>query len=418
MERSSPKFSCRSCSNIGLLSSRLLRGDDRLGLCCKLKTLSATMAVKPHDQDSHHNSEHVLDHMKDAVCTESTVSCGFQSKAASMESKLSYGIDPKAVLTELTLSCGPVQIEAKKRKALEARNSLHRVTFARIHELLFTEDPDHEGVSTEMKLFKESWIDPEKTETLENTREDQGISRRLKLFNESALIDSKNSETVENKHVGGVSTTLKLFDETWNYTDPKKSETVLKNTFINPKEDGPVSDNSGATVSTASNSINAVTARSRSVRLDKDLHAETTPTAMEDPWKIKKALTESDLGNLSRLLLKTTWVRHHVLPFLDTDIIREVESDQGKRVNVWDQDSQSAHELVLKKWKTCKSYVLINKWHKDFVNRRKLKKGDVIGLYWDPFNSIFHFSVLKRADLVADHHHQPNLLTGCLLDKI
>ncbi|XP_040987812.1 B3 domain-containing protein At2g33720-like [Juglans microcarpa x Juglans regia] len=277
------------------------------------------------------NSEHVLDYMKDAVCTESTVSCGFQSKAASMESKLSCWIDPEAVSTELTLSCGPVQIESKKCKAPEARNSLHHVSFARIHELLFT--------------------DPRKT-----------------------------------------------------------SETVMINSEVNPKEDSPVSDNSEVTVTSIHN---AVTARTGSVRLDKDLHEErSTPTAMEvNPWKIKKTLTESDLGNLSRLLLKTTWVRDHVLPFLDSDIIRsEVESDQGMRVKVWDQDSQSAHELVLKKWKTCKSYVLINGWHKDFVNRRNLKKGDVIGLYWDPFDSIFHFSVLQSwADLVADHHHQPNL---------
>ncbi|KAG7983723.1 hypothetical protein I3843_04G121000 [Carya illinoinensis] len=340
MKISRPEFSCKSSTSRGLLSGRLLNliSGDHLGLFWYPKTPSATVALDKND----------------VSVPESTLSCRFQSEAASMESKLSCGFDQGLVSTELTLFSG-VQIEAKKRKAPEARSSL--VSFARIHEL-FTENP-HEGVSTELKLYDESWKYPEKTETVKDTPE-------------------------------GVSTALK--------------PGTVKNSAINPKEDSPtvlIYYNSKVTVTS-----NAVTARTRVRHHDKDdLHAEIrTPTAMEDPWKIKKTLTESDLGNMSRLLLKTTWVRHHVLPFLDTDIIREVESE-GIRINVWDHDCQSAHELVLKKWKTSKSYVLINMWHKDFVNRRNLKKGDVIGLYWDPSNSMLHFSVLRRrADLIA----QPN----------
>ncbi|KAG6718027.1 hypothetical protein I3842_04G130400 [Carya illinoinensis] len=354
MKSSRPEFSCKSGTTRGLLSGRLrnLISADHSVLFCNPKTPSATVAVRP-EYSHDHNSEHGLA-KNDVSVPESTLSCRFQSEVASMESKLSCGFDQGLVSTELTLSSG-VQIEAKKRKAPEARSSL--VSFARIHEL-FTENP-HEGVSTELKLYDESWKYPEKTETVKDRPEE---------------------------------------------IDPKKSETV-KNSAINPKEDSPtvlISYNSKVTVTS-----NAVTARTRVRRHDKDdLHAEIrTPTAMEDPWKIKKTLTESDLGNMSRLLLKTTWVRHHVLPFLDTDIIREVESE-GIRINVWDHDFQSAHELVLKKWKTSKSYVLINMWHKDFVNRRNLKKGDVVGLYWDPSDSMLHFSVLlRRADLIA----QPNL---------
>ena len=44
---------------------------------------------------------------------------------------------------------------------------------------------------------------------------------------------------------------------------------------------------------------------------------------------------------------------------------------------------------------TSKSYVFNGKWHEDFVARRKLKVGDIIGLYWDPCLSKFNFCVLQ-----------------------
>ena len=62
------------------------------------------------------------------------------------------------------------------------------------------------------------------------------------------------------------------------------------------------------------------------------------------------------------------------------DSIKKIESN-GFSVIVFDQDSKSDHELVFKKWPSSKSYVFNGKWHEDFVARRKLKVGDIIGLY-------------------------------------
>ncbi|KAK4559402.1 hypothetical protein RGQ29_008566 [Quercus rubra] len=115
-----------------------------------------------------------------------------------------------------------------------------------------------------------------------------------------------------------------------------------------------------------------------------------------DPWKIKKKLTESDLGHLSRLLVRSSLVKNHVLPFLGADCAREVES-KGIQVIVWDKDTKSKHQLVFKQWRTSKSYVFIGMWHQDFVIRRELKQGDEIGLYWDSNTSMFNFCVLQRA---------------------
>ncbi|XP_061348791.1 B3 domain-containing protein At2g33720-like [Gastrolobium bilobum] len=117
----------------------------------------------------------------------------------------------------------------------------------------------------------------------------------------------------------------------------------------------------------------------------------------DDPWTIKKTLTVSDLGILSRLLLGSYLVKKQILPMLDVDHARAAETEQGTPVRVRDIDTNSMHPLVLKRWSSSKSYVLIGKWKQDFVRRRELMKGDEIGFQWDPYNCIFNFCILKRA---------------------
>ncbi|XP_039686076.1 uncharacterized protein [Medicago truncatula] len=92
----------------------------------------------------------------------------------------------------------------------------------------------------------------------------------------------------------------------------------------------------------------------------------TTLKLYDDPWKIKKSLTESDLGILSRLLLAADLVKKQILPMLDVDDARAAETEEGSPVNVWDMETNSMHELVLKRWSSSKSYVLIVRNH---VNR-------------------------------------------------
>ena len=79
-----------------------------------------------------------------------------------------------------------------------------------------------------------------------------------------------------------------------------------------------------------------------------------------------------------------------------------VHSSTGGTVTVYDNDMKTKHELVFKYWPSAKCYVLQANWKKEFVNVRKLKEGDLIGLYWDARSSIFVFSVLKRADMKID----------------
>ncbi|KAJ7943272.1 B3 domain-containing protein [Quillaja saponaria] len=118
----------------------------------------------------------------------------------------------------------------------------------------------------------------------------------------------------------------------------------------------------------------------------------------EDPWKIKKTMTQSDLGNLSRLLLATVLVIMYVFPVLRVDEVNNAESENGTKIRFWDLDIGSKeYELVLKRWPSSKSYVFIGNWNQYFVKRRELKKGDEIGLHWDPYHRRFNFSVLKRA---------------------
>ncbi|XP_061351878.1 B3 domain-containing protein At2g33720-like [Gastrolobium bilobum] len=108
----------------------------------------------------------------------------------------------------------------------------------------------------------------------------------------------------------------------------------------------------------------------------------------DDPWKIKKVLNGSDLGNMRRLLLPKDFAENLVVPVLDGDV------ERGVQVEIWDVNTTSIHSLIFKKWVSSRSYVFIGNWVKDFVSRRGLKKGDEIGLHWDPYKNRFNFSVL------------------------
>lgn len=114
-----------------------------------------------------------------------------------------------------------------------------------------------------------------------------------------------------------------------------------------------------------------------------------------DPWVIRKKIETSDIGHLARLLLAAECVKKHIFTLWDGERIEKMKNE-GVPVAVWDCDTMSEHQLVFKQWRSG-SYVLIRKWNDEFVKRRVLKKGDEIGLYWDPNNSRFSFSVLKRA---------------------
>ncbi|XP_048131551.1 B3 domain-containing protein At2g33720-like [Rhodamnia argentea] len=114
--------------------------------------------------------------------------------------------------------------------------------------------------------------------------------------------------------------------------------------------------------------------------------------------KIKKKLTKSDLGHLSRLLIPRAGVLSHVLPCMSKERVERVESKEGDKVVVWDADTRFEHRLVFVYWISSKSYVLNWCWNKEFVQRKGLADGDEIGIYWHPIASTFIFSLLRKAN--------------------
>ncbi|XP_030476544.1 putative B3 domain-containing protein At1g78640 [Syzygium oleosum] len=117
-----------------------------------------------------------------------------------------------------------------------------------------------------------------------------------------------------------------------------------------------------------------------------------------DPYKIKKKLTQSDLGHLSRLLIGRDFVASHLLQWMSEETVRQVESGKGADVIVRDVDTCSEHRLVFVFWALSGSYVLKGGWIKEFVKRRALAAGNEVGIYWDPSASKFHFSLLHKAN--------------------
>ncbi|XP_028778109.1 B3 domain-containing protein At2g33720-like [Neltuma alba] len=131
----------------------------------------------------------------------------------------------------------------------------------------------------------------------------------------------------------------------------------------------------------------------------------TTLKLYDDPWEIKKVLTASDLGKLNRLLLSSDSMAGLVNN--NNNLHHHHNNDEeelrikGRAVKVWDVETKSMHQLILKQWASFKNYGLIGNWNQDFVKRRNLKKGDEIGLQWDPYNFCFNFSVLRRSSIMG-----------------
>ncbi|KAM7493712.1 hypothetical protein LguiB_028321 [Lonicera macranthoides] len=108
-----------------------------------------------------------------------------------------------------------------------------------------------------------------------------------------------------------------------------------------------------------------------------------------------KVLTQSDVDGSSRLLLNKGWVEEDVLPGMAQTRAQRCRSKDGETFEFEDLDTNTTHPLKLKKWKS-ESFVLTDKWKSDFVDRRKLEKGDEIGLSWDAQYSKFHFSLRRK----------------------
>ncbi|XP_045797820.1 B3 domain-containing protein At2g33720-like [Trifolium pratense] len=129
----------------------------------------------------------------------------------------------------------------------------------------------------------------------------------------------------------------------------------------------------------------------------KHAQQETTHLSrMNNSWEIQKVLEESDV-RCCRLLLNKDLAYNFVIPVLMGGA-EAAKQKEGVKVQVWDVDTKSLHFLIFKIWTTAQSHVFIKTWFYDFVLRRDLKKGDVIGFHWDQANQRFNFSVLNRSN--------------------
>ncbi|XP_057986563.1 B3 domain-containing protein At2g33720-like [Hevea brasiliensis] len=255
--------------------------------------------------------------------------------------------------------------EAKKDKFLVAEPSEKKRKYQ--HD---SEGEKNSGVSTELTL---------------SSRVPSKINKpRIKEINYSA--DNEiNAIVVSTLLENEVSTELKLFDESW-FT-----------AFAATREEPVVSKESSDSESKSLvQNIEEITSSPEDERKASPMHDVSTIQMLSDPWKIKKKLTGSDLGNLCRLLVASLSVRNHILPLLSGETVEQIEKD-GAPVPIWDCDTNTEQHMVLKHWRSSNSYVFIKGWMIQFVKRRNLVEGDLIGIYWDPSNSRFNFSVLQRA---------------------
>ncbi|XP_031273569.1 B3 domain-containing protein At2g33720-like [Pistacia vera] len=236
-------------------------------------------------------------------------------------------------------------------------------------------------VSTAIHLMKrKNHISPQESEetseiSTEVTLSHQSNHKKPRTITYTFLSLTNNTQ---------VSTQLKLFDDTW----PTANIPVAKEYFEGVRKKREI----------ANSKIAMMKYYNPEEEKEERLNSVSTKLKLyNDPWNIKKRLTQSDMGHLCRLLLQTSLMEKYVLPFFNRHQINEVQSKEGMRVMVWDQDTQSQHSLIMKKWSTSKSYIFIDGWAQKFISRRNLKTGDEIGLYWDPNNSIFDFHVIQRA---------------------
>ncbi|KAL1194716.1 putative B3 domain-containing protein [Cardamine amara subsp. amara] len=118
------------------------------------------------------------------------------------------------------------------------------------------------------------------------------------------------------------------------------------------------------------------------------------------PWTITKALFMSDINSNCRLTVEKEDAERHIIRHLSADAQKKIQQGIGVEVKVYDDDENTEHDLVFKRLvDSSKSYIFNGGWTKQFVERRELKVGDTIGLFWGNVDSRLHFSVRQRENI-------------------
>lgn len=122
------------------------------------------------------------------------------------------------------------------------------------------------------------------------------------------------------------------------------------------------------------------------------------PLDLMKQWEIRKTLAPVDIGSLGGLVLDPVPVYNNIFRYWNHQLVLSlIERGQQIPIIIRDLDTKSEHSLFIKKSTIDESFIISTFWVRDFVHRRDLKEGDMIGMYWHPRTNSFCFSVLKRA---------------------
>ncbi|XP_058003940.1 B3 domain-containing protein At2g33720-like [Hevea brasiliensis] len=186
--------------------------------------------------------------------------------------------------------------------------------------------------STTQEAKKDQFLAAEPSEKKRNSKQDQqGKNQR----NQSSPDNEINAIVVSSRLANEVSTELKLFDESWFTASAATREEPVASKESSDSESKSLVQNIAETTSSPEDE-----------RKESPMHDVPTILMLSDPWKIKKKLTGSDLGNLCRLLVASISVRNHILPLLSGETVEQIEKD-GAPVPIWDCDTNTEQHMVL-----------------------------------------------------------------------
>ncbi|EOA22660.1 hypothetical protein CARUB_v10003362mg [Capsella rubella] len=113
-------------------------------------------------------------------------------------------------------------------------------------------------------------------------------------------------------------------------------------------------------------------------------------------WEILKTLTMEETWEEGKFELPTEQIQDTVMTyFSEHDILRINLWTCKSIVKVKDLDTNTLHYVTLWKHPHEVNFAMRESWIEEFVKRRKLVAGMVVGMYWDFNSAMFCFSVLE-----------------------
>ncbi|XP_010480415.1 PREDICTED: B3 domain-containing protein At1g10455-like [Camelina sativa] len=122
------------------------------------------------------------------------------------------------------------------------------------------------------------------------------------------------------------------------------------------------------------------------------VNLELSLSQYEDPWVLKKRLTDSDVCIKSQLCLPKQLMEQFIVPEMGNDLVQKLAP--GVEVKVRDVDRINHSYTVTLKLRKDGQYLFGKGWNL-LKNSKGLIKGDFIGLYWDKLEGEFKFKHLK-----------------------